>query len=213
MALQDPNSKSNLGDDKKTGFTFKDKEIVLSKTRGRPMNQGKGIYGIPDSKRIEVATLFAVLGSIPKVAEIARISEPTLRAWRKQEWFKQLLSEIRDENDERIDSQFTEIIEKSLELVKDRLLHGDHVVLKTGEVVRKPVSVRDLSLVAAINFDKRQLVRGKPTARTETVSSQDQLTKLAETFIALTARGRKPVEITDVSFTEVLPDEPPSTDG
>ena len=210
MALQEVDSKSILDESKKTGFTYEGKEIVLSKTRGRPMNEGKGIYGVSDTKRIEVATLFAVLGNLKKVAAISGISESTIRGWRKEEWFKKLLAEIRDENDEKIDAKFTEIIDKTLDLVQERLENGDYVVTKNGDLVRKPVGIRDLSLTAAINFDKRQLVRGKPTSRTETVTNQEQLTKLAEQFKQLANKGHKPLEIQDVDFTEIPRSEIPS---
>jgi hypothetical protein len=49
------------------------------------------------------------------------------------------------------------------ESIIDRLDNGDAYVVG-GEVKRKPVSARDLALVAAITFDKRQLARnGSPT--------------------------------------------------
>lgn len=206
MALQDPDSKSVLGADAKTGFTYEGKEIVLSKTRGRPMNNGKGIYGLPDTKRIEVATLYAVMGTIKPVAELACVSENTVRTWRKEEWFIQLLEDIRNENNDKIDVKFTETIHKSLDLIGERLENGDSYLTKAGELVKVPVKIRDLALVAAINIDKRQILRNKPTKIVqEATPVLDKLDKLAEAFTALANKKAIPPSevIEDVEFTDI----------
>lgn len=191
-----------VGEEKNSGFTFRGQPITLSKTLGRP-NGGlvakgiqRGIY--PEKTKIEVVTLYAVTGNIPKVSSLTKVPVDTISKWRKQQWFQELLVEIREENNEKIDAKFTEIIEKALELVYDRMINGDFAVHpKTGELIRKPVSMRDLTIVSAINVDKRQLLRGLPTSRTESVNNGDKLAKLAETFIQLanTKRKEKAIEI------------------
>lgn len=208
MALQDPNSKSLLKEEAKTGFTYKGEEIVLSKTRGRPMNEGKGIFGLSDTKRIEVATLYAVLGQIDKVAELAQVSTQTVRKWRKEQWFLELLEDIRNENNDKIDVKFTETIHRSLDLIGERLEKGDAYVTKTGEIIQVPIKIRDLALVAAINIDKRQILRNKPTRITqEATPVLDKLDKLAEAFTALA--NKKPILSThiieDAEYVEVIP--------
>jgi hypothetical protein len=64
-----------------------------------------------------------------------------------------------------------------------------------------------LSIVLAINYDKRALSRGEPTARTETTGAVtektvDRLEKLAETFSNLAKYGRKKVETIDAEIIE-----------
>lgn len=181
-----------------TGFTFRGKPICLTKTFGRPvgglvaMGMKRGIY--PESKRIEVVTLYTVTGNLKRVSELSKVPEDTIRQWRKQEWFQSLMTEIREENNEKIDAKFTEIVEKTQELVLDRLVNGDFAIHpKTGEMIRKPVNIRDLSIVSAITVDKRQLLRGLPTSRTEQVGTQaDKLTKLAESFMQLANKAKQP---------------------
>lgn len=187
--------------DKHTGFTYKGREIILSKTRGRPMHPHwkKGYY--TDKERIEAVALYAATGSFPRVNELTGISVTSLRGWAKEEWFHTLLDEIRAENDHQIDAKFNEIIVGALDQLGDRVLNGDLVLNKDGELVRKPVGARDLSIVTAINIDKRQLLRGKPTHRTETVANQSveqRLANLANEFKKLTGRQPKPSEIIDV---------------
>lgn len=193
-----------------TDFTFRGKEIVLSKTRGRPFSglvkkgMEKGMY--PEQKRIEAATLYAATGNMARVSELSGVPLHLVRTWRRTDWFQDLLREIWEENNEKIDAKFTQIIEKSLEQIQDRLENGDVHVLKTGEIIRKPISAKDLSLVSAINVDKRQLLRGLPTARTEAAGATDKninrLERIAETFENLARFGRGKVEVIDVQVTK-----------
>ena len=67
--------------------------------------------------------------------------------------------------------------------IQDRLQNGEAILdRKTGEVKRKPVSMRDANIVANTMTDKRQLLRGKPTSRSEKLTVDDRLSKLAEEF-------------------------------
>jgi hypothetical protein len=196
---------NDVSPEKRTGYFVDGKEIILSKTRGRPMT-GKGILPLPETKKIEVASVLVVTGSFKKTAELTKLTEGTIRGWNNQEWFQNLMAKIRKENDQIIDAKSSKIIHGALEQIEDRLENGDHVVLKTGEVIRKPVSIRDLALVSAITIDKRQLLRGLPTSRTENMSSETQLARLAENFKSLAEKGKPQKEVVvveDVEYTEV----------
>lgn len=190
-----------------SGFTFKGKEIVLSKTRGRPLaGIPKRIGWYDDKKRIEAVTIFACSGNATEVQRLTGVPSATFRGWLKEEWCQRLLDEIRSENDQVIDAKFTQLVESALDKLGDRLQNGDFVVTRHGDLVRKPVGARDLALVTAINIDKRQLLRGKPTSRQETVSVENRLEKLVTHFTQLASKqvqNRQPIEITDVKFTEI----------
>lgn len=171
----------------------------------------------PDSKRIEVTTLYAALGNVVRCAELAKIPECTIRSWKKQPWFVDLLREIREENNDKLDAKFTQILEKSLDLVEDRLDNGDPHVLRDGTIIRKPVAIRDLSIVNAISVDKRQILRKEPTTIAAVGGSIDEkLNKLAQAFTALANKQEiQPVEepaIEDVEFEEVTEGEAPPTE-
>lgn len=195
--------------EKRTGFTFKGKEIVLCKTRGRVVGstgiqKREGWY--PDEKRIEVATLYAVTGNKKTVESLTGVPASAIGRWIREDWFRALLDNIRAENDHLIDAKQTEIIHLAMDQLKDRLVDGDHVILRDGSTVRKPVGAKDLSLVQAINLDKRQLLRGKPTSRTEQVQSKsvdDKLSELAESFKKVANRQpTKELEVIDVEILE-----------
>lgn len=203
---------SDVGPDKRTGFTYKGEEIVLAKIRGRPKGGlvAKGIQKgmFPDEKKVEAASIYAVTGSVHKASELTGVPLHTIKSWRQTDEFKALLNEVWTENNEKIDARFTAIIEKSLEAIIDRLDNGDHRLTAKGTVVRVPIGAKELSLVQAINVDKRQLLRGLPTSRTDaadqgTGKAVDRLERLAETFENLARLGRKP-EVIDVSDAEII---------
>lgn len=200
--------------EKRTGFTFRGREIVLSKTRGHPMTGIKKKEGwYPDEKRIEVATLYACLGDPEVCGELAKIPGSTVRNWSKTSWFRALLEEIRSENNEKLDAKFTQIVDKAQELILDRLENGDFVITKTGEMRRKPVGAKDLSIVGAVTFDKRQIARNKPTSISQTTNSgeisEDKLKKLAQTFMELA--GKKEIKVIEGDFKEVKEENAPGT--
>ena len=62
---------------------------------------------------------------------------------------------------------------------KDRVENGDYRVGKDGNLIRVPMSGRDLTTNAAIFFDKRQLHRNQPTV----ICNGGELTQeFADTF-------------------------------
>jgi len=204
MAFKD----SQANPEKLTGFTFKGLPIILSKTRGRPPN-GKMSIGKPgfwhENKKIEALTIFAATGVFSEVQKLTGVPGTTVKKWLREQWARDLLSEIRDENDHIIDSKFTQLVGTALEGLGERLQNGDHKVLKDGTLIRVPVGARDLAIITAINVDKRQLLRGKPTSRSETINETSRLKKLEDMFLKLAKPvERKPVEIEDVEFVEVI---------
>ncbi len=120
-----------------------------------------GSYYTNEQRRDAVAH-FVVLGNWRRVSEATGLPERTLNDWAKQPWYGTLLAEVRAVKGAELDGQFTRIIEEATGQLLDRLKHGD-TVLVGGEVVRRPVNAKDLALVAAITFDKRQLSRSQPT--------------------------------------------------
>lgn len=198
----------DVTEEKKTGFTHNGNPIILSKTRGRPPNgklsaNGNGFYH--ENKRIEALTVFAATGVISKVYELTKVPVATFKKWLTEPWALDLLEQIRNENDQALDAKFTSIINGAVDQIQDRIENGDFVVTRTGETVRKPIGARDLSTIATTNIEKRQLMRGKPTSRTEKVTEGSRLKRLEEAFIKLanTKKIEPPKEITDIEYEEI----------
>jgi transposase-like protein len=114
-----------------------------------------------DEQRREAVAHYVLLGNWRRVAEATGIPQRTLHDWSTQPWFGTLLAEVRAEKAVELDGVYTRIIDKATTELLDRLERGDPYIVG-GEVKRKPVSARDLALVAAITFDKRQASRDLP---------------------------------------------------
>lgn len=203
---------ADVAPEKHTGYTFKGFPIILSKTRGRPPHGKMNIEGQKgwwsEKKRIEALTIFAATGRFIEAERLTGVPQGTIRSWLKEEWALRMLEEIRAENDQAIDAKFTQVIGTANELLLERLQNGDEKVLRDGTKIKVQVPAKDLAIITAINIDKRQLLRGKPTSRSESVSETGRLQKLEQMFLKLANRTvGKPQEIQDVEFTEVVEDE------
>lgn len=196
----------------RTGYTYKGKEILLVRSIGQPYNglkklgMEKGVF--PKEKEIEAATIFAVTGDIEQTCNLTGIQPIHFRKLIKTEGFQDLLKEIKDENSEKFGAKFTQIVNRAQDILLDRLENGDPKVLRDGTIVYIPVSMRDTAVVVSTNFDKLQLLQGKPTNRTETVSISNKLEALAERFIKITNKQLKSVREPEIIDAEVVVEVP-----
>lgn len=150
-------------------------------------------------QRLDVLTAFASIGNMTKVSGMfPDIPYDTMQYWKNgTKWWKPALREIRELKDEELDARITNIIDKSLDAMEDRLHNGEEVVhiSKEGSITRthKKVSFRDAAIAGlGVGFDKRALNRGDPTQRTEVISDKDRLAKLQNQFRKI-ARDEKHV--------------------
>lgn len=160
-----------------------------------------------EKKRVEAATAHAMGLSAPMIAAATGVPAQTIRHWRMADWFKDLVEEIRREDDNTVDAKLTKIVSKSLDSIVDRLENGDFMFDKEiGQFVRRPVNTKDMTRIADVMFDKRNLLRGKPTAisvKTEQIS--DRLLKIAAEFEKfVTAKVIEAEVITDDTNTRQL---------
>ena len=158
----------------------------LHKRAGKPTalqakKNKKGWY--PEETRIEAVALYATFGNVAEVARILGMQATTIRQWKMSEWWHEMMNRVHDEKDEELDTKFTKTIDLAMDEINDRLVNGEYVHNpKTGITVRVKPKMRDIAFVSSTHIDKRQLLRGKPTSRTEKVSQDDRLGKLAKEF-------------------------------
>lgn len=182
--------KENPGSTDPNEFTSEiPEEIVINKHIGSgkprhrdlPQNRKRGWYS--DALKMKVACTYALTGNSRRTSEMTKVPEGTIRAWKSTEWWHEIMSRIREEQNEELDAKLTKLVDKALDAVNDRLENGDYVYnAKTGSLSRKPVSMKDLAIVTAITVDKRQLLRGEPTSRVEKVSENEKLSRLQQEF-------------------------------
>jgi uncharacterized protein YicC (UPF0701 family) len=149
---------------------------------------GKGVNGFyAEEVRIEAVSLYAALGNCAEVARIMNVAPTLIRKWKTLEWWELMMRRVHAEKDEELDSKFTKIVDKAVDEINDRLENGEFIYnAKTGETVRVKPKMRDVAMVAATNLEKRQLLRGQPTSRSEKVDVSDSLLRLANEFAAFT---------------------------
>ncbi len=192
----------------KTGLTYKGEEILLMKSRGRPaMSHHRSLPVKPgyysEEKKKEAALVYAASLNFTRTADLTGVSINYLKKWRHEPWFLEILEEVRQENDDRLDQKFDAVLEKSIDGILDRIENGNiQLNQKTGEKVRIPASLRELTNAHSTILDKRQLLRGKPTTRTAD-SSSGKLEQLAKEFLKIAGTKFKEPEIIDV---EVIKD-------
>jgi hypothetical protein len=79
----------------------------------------------PHEKRIEVATKWLALGNMRLVSELTGVDYQLCRMWKQQPWWAEVVAEIKASRNVVVDSKLSKIVDKSLEMIEDRLENGD----------------------------------------------------------------------------------------
>ena len=159
---------------------------TIEARRKSPIVKGK-VQGKRDhyteKEKINACCVFAVSGNSRRTAEITKIPEATLRAWKQTIWWQEITVRIYEEQDEGLSSKLTSLVDNAVDAINDRLKDGDYLYNpKLDKLIRKPISARDLAAVTVMAVDKRQLLRGEPTSRVEKVSVDERMKDLAMQF-------------------------------
>ena len=143
-------------------------------------------------KPASILRLLALVASGTKIAVACRstgISYQTYVKWIHKPWYKEVMELLKDQMDARLDSSLTGVTHKAIAALEDRVENGDIMTNKLGpmkdedgELIRKPMSGRDVGVTFATIFDKRQLLRNKPTSVSESVTTDEKLDEIAKRF-------------------------------
>lgn len=134
-----------------------------------------------DKDKRRALAVYKSLGNLAKTAEVTGIPDRTLEFWTTQDWWKEGLKAIKAEDTAELEEAATTIAKMGGDIVKERLRNGDFVLTKDGELIRKPVSARDASVITAIAIDKRRVLQEEPI-REQQLDSSERLLKLVEQF-------------------------------
>lgn len=163
-----------------------------------------------DSQKLEAVQSFLVLGSLKLVSGALKIPYDTLKLWRKMEWWKQIENDLKVQDDLQLSARLKKIVNKSYDVVEDRLENGDFVYdQKTGKMRRKPVALRDAHRVAIDLMEKEDELKTRHI-QGDTVTqdkTEKMLKDLAESFkkIAESVNQKTPIDVTDVIFGDDKP--------
>ena len=201
-------------------FAFLKGEIVLSDkktaTKKVPVRKPTDVQkSWGDKQKLEAVNTYVVLGGNAYQTAIAlQIPQETLRKWTKTTWWKELYDEVKQEDNIVLSHKLQNIVARSLALVEDRLEKGDFFYdQKTGQVVRKEVSLRDAHEVMKSSFQMRESIEKPQAAEVEEGSVNDKLAALAKQFeqFAVAQKEKPAVNVTDVVFIsndETTPNSP-----
>lgn len=151
--------------------------------RGHP-RKGVRKHGeeYPLETKVQAVATYLLLGNNWKTEDVMGLPRNTLSAWKRKDWWPELIAVAQKDHSDEIGAKFNYVMGKALDVISERLESGDHIYdSKNQEVVRVPVKAKDAAVIAAISYDKRALIRGEPTSRTET-SPSARLERLAEQF-------------------------------
>jgi Skp family chaperone for outer membrane proteins len=175
------------------------RELTDFKRPKPPKRKGK-LY--PDSAKLEAVKLWLLTGNLRHCSAALNIPYITLQSWRYSDWWKELVEELKTEENIQLNQRLRKIAEKSLEVLSDRLENGDYILDKqTGELKRKPVNLRDTTLAYNSLHDRRQKLLEQKTDKQENQQVMDRLSALAQKFEEI-ANRKQPIQVTDVMFVE-----------
>jgi len=183
-------------------LTDNEKTKKLSPRR-RAINGKKGWWS--DSQKIEAVQTYLILGSLKLTSGALKIPFDTLKVWKASQWWKDLIEELRVQEDLQLSNRLKKIITKSYDVLEDRLDNGDFVFdQKTGEMRRRPVAMRDAHKVALDLVQSREhLIDRHFEGQSVTEDKIEKtLANLAEQFakIASQVTAKPSMEITEVIF-------------
>lgn len=144
-----------------------------------------------DQQKTEAVQSYLLLGNLALTSRILGIPEVTLRVWKASTWWKDLVEEIKSQERVELSSKMKKIMNASLSVVEDRLVNGDFQFdQKTGQVVRKPVNMKDAHKVAMDLQERADVIEAadKPKDTASESSMEDKLLRLASKFAEMATK-------------------------
>ncbi len=142
--------------------------------------------------RYKVATALVTAGNSKAASAQTHVPASTIRHWaQNDEDFILMMQEVRSEFGERIKGGLAEIVDEANLQALDRVKNGDFVLTKSGELVRKPMSGRDVITTGAIAFDKLRLLENQPTEIVSHKDAEEQRNRLQAFLEEIGAAGQR----------------------
>jgi hypothetical protein len=147
--------------------------------------RSKGPGSWDDKKRLEVLQSYILLANLRQAAALNGVPEITAKKWKLTQWWKETEDELRRSSKLQLSNKLTELVNKSLGIIADRLENGDFVFNpRTGQFIRKGVSAEHANKIATQLIDRTLAV--EKSATTERVSDEGldaRLMKLREEML------------------------------
>lgn len=155
--------------------------------------------------KVDAVQKFLSLGNVRATCDVTRVPYETLRVWRQEPWWATIVSDIQTSKRAALNNRLGGVVDKSLELVEDRLENGDFVLNnKTGQIMRKPAALKDVARIAT-DVIGRQIAMEELASRDTSDDSktiQETLKELAAEFAKFNKQRIK--NATDIPFVEIV---------
>jgi len=113
-------------------------------------------YG--DADHYKVVTAYVLSGTLRAAARDTGIPFETIQGWKKQKWWGEILSKLRQENEDLYVARYHDLVTIGTEKIKERMLEGDPYIAN-GKVLFKPCSLRDICGATMYIFDRLKVLR------------------------------------------------------
>jgi len=148
-----------------------------------------------EEEKLSVCNYYVVTGSAIKASKASGVPQQTIRAWTKTEWWNNMIGLVRGRLQDKLDGKFTGMIQRMLSELEDSIKNGDEILNgKTGEIIRKRMSGRDLVGALAIIIDKRALLRGDPTSHKRVTNIDKKMAEVQKKLELFQEQKKKPAE-------------------
>jgi len=155
-----------------------------------------------DQQKLEAVQTYLMVGSLAEVGRLLHINEHTLRMWKQSDWWHQVTEDMKKQDQILLTKRLKGIAGKSLELMEERLNKGDWIYdQKTGELRRKPVSLRDATQASVAVLTLQDKIDNKENYVVAQEQIEQKLAKLAEAFTKL-SRGERLEPPEDIEYVE-----------
>lgn len=155
--------------------------------------------------KYSIVAQYMAMGSAAKVARLTKVPVTTINAWMKQPWWLEIEENIKSERNAELNNKLSSAIDKSLEVIQQRLEEGDVVLNnKTGQMINKPVALRDAVAAGnALLARKTQIEKAQADTAIVKDSVKETLEALKLEF-AKWAKTDKTKDAETLEFVEVV---------
>ena len=167
-----------------SGYFLDGQEISTTPRRGRPLKADHhNPSWFPQQTKIDACTMYCVYGDVDEVSRLTKVPVKYIRQWKEDPWWSEIQKKVFVEQNEKLGSRISTVLDKSLGEIEERLTNGDYLWdVRKSKLVRKPIDTKVLSNLFNNLVNRRQLIRGEPTSITNKIGVDDRLKFLAEQF-------------------------------
>lgn len=154
--------------------------------------------------KLLVADILQQTQNFRTAAELTDVHINTIKLWTESDWWPEIVEKTKRIARAELNSRLTKIVDLALSRIEDRLENGDYVLNnKTGEIIRKPVSLKDANQVAKDILGQQIDIQKMEREEIKIDSSVSDILKNLATEFAKFNKTIKQNNAEDIQFVDV----------